>query len=72
MAKRLKCWKRIPRRSGAKWKHKGGEDITIYRSSQTGKWNLESGDRVLRRFDKKTQAVKFAENFMKKHNRCYL
>ena len=83
MSKKLKCWKRSKNfDSGNTWEREGGgwvylykkgwfrgeEDKYVISSSSTGGSNPQ--DRDNKSFKTKSQALKFANSYMKENDKC--
>ena len=78
MTKKLKCWKK----SSVGWEYRGGgwvylykkgmfrnmEDSFVISTSLTGGSNPQ--DRDNKPFNTKSQALKFANQYMRKHDKC--
>ncbi len=80
MGKGLKCWKKVkPGFYGIeKWESKKGEVVKIFEPKRFWKeqgynfeTEFETPERfVLKKFKKKSNAQKFINSYMKKHDKC--
>jgi len=73
--KKLKCWKKVDAYSGEQWNKGKGEKLQVdygNRGYYVQKINPSGygGKKIKDGFKKKSQALKFANKYMKKHNIC--
>ena len=72
MAKKLKCWRNLGTRPRGETAWVRPDSVRVEVLKEEGKWVVSKDLRDIssKRFNKKSNAVKFANSYMKKHDKC--